>query len=428
MAFGAIFGALLGDEIDYQEAFRWLVWRWLVWSVRRVLSGVLQMWNKLFCIACMVSLFVDPLFFFTVSFNQEYRCSVMDVGMARVLVILRSFADFMYLLHILVQFKLAYVDQKPRAGAGDWVSDPKKVAMRYLKGYFIVDFLCVLPLPQVIVMYIIPKFFSEFIFGEDLMDFGILLQYVLRLFRFFPLVAGQSPVGFVFESTWGNSVMTFLAYLLSGHVVGSMWYLFGVQRLKTCLIDACIYSRTPCDALMTCTGFSRLNAESKQFFMSWNNNQDGSACLNPDGKFRYGIYSNAINLIVQPDFAKKYIYSLFWGFQQISTLAGNQIPSDYVPEVLFTTFIIGVGLLLFGSLVGNIHLFFQSAGNRRLEKTQRRCQIERLMDQLGLPEDLRSKIREVEGIRRESDEGVNVEKLMESFPEDLQRQINVFLI
>jgi len=50
--------------------------------------------------------------------------------------------------------------------------------------------------------------------------------------------------------------------------------------------------------------------------------------------------------------------------QQISTLAGNQTPSDFVYETLFTIAIIGMGLLLFALLIGNIQNFLQGLGRR----------------------------------------------------------------
>jgi cyclic nucleotide gated channel len=34
-------------------------------------------------------------------------------------------------------------------GAGDLVDEPKKIAVHYLRGHFLLDFFVVLPLPQV---------------------------------------------------------------------------------------------------------------------------------------------------------------------------------------------------------------------------------------------------------------------------------------
>jgi len=50
--------------------------------------------------------------------------------------------------------------------------------------------------------------------------------------------------------------------------------------------------------------------------------------------------------------------------QQISTLAGSLTPSRFWGEVLFTMAIIGLGLLLFAVLIGNIHNFLQGLGRR----------------------------------------------------------------
>lgn len=51
-------------------------------------------------------------------------------------------------------------------------------------------------------------------------------------------------------------------------------------------------------------------------------------------------------------------------FQQISTLAGNLIPSYFEGEVLFTMAIVGLGLLLFALLIGNMQNFLQALGSR----------------------------------------------------------------
>ena len=49
-----------------------------------------------------------------------------------------------------LQFRLAYVSPESRVvGAGDLVDHPKKIALHYLKGYFLFDLFVVFPLPQV---------------------------------------------------------------------------------------------------------------------------------------------------------------------------------------------------------------------------------------------------------------------------------------
>lgn len=58
-------------------------------------------------------------------------------------------------MSIFLQFRLAYVAPESRVvGAGDLVDHPKKIAINYLSGYFVVDFFIVLPLPQVNVPFL----------------------------------------------------------------------------------------------------------------------------------------------------------------------------------------------------------------------------------------------------------------------------------
>jgi cyclic nucleotide gated channel len=58
------------------------------------------------------------------------------------------------------------------------------------------------------------------------------------------------------------------------------------------------------------------------------------------------------------------IASLCDPMKQISTLAGNQVPSYFVWEALFTMVIIGMGLFLYALLIGNMQNFLQALGQR----------------------------------------------------------------
>lgn len=66
-------------------------------------------------------------------------------------------------------------------------------------------------------------------YAKNLLRLAILIQYIPRLYRCFPLLIGQSTSGFIFESAWANFIINLLTFVLSGHVVGSCWYLFGLQ-------------------------------------------------------------------------------------------------------------------------------------------------------------------------------------------------------
>ncbi|XP_027357339.1 probable cyclic nucleotide-gated ion channel 20, chloroplastic [Abrus precatorius] len=386
-----------------------------------------QQWNKILAICCLVAIFLDPLFFFVLYVQQDYNCIVINWRLTIALAILRTMNDFVYLFNILLQFKLAYVSPESMVvGAGDLVDHPKKIALHYLKGYFLFDFFIILPLPQIIILVVLPNSMEGANYVKDLLRAVILVQYIPRLFRFLPLLIGQSPTGFIFESAWANFTLNLLIFMLFGHVVGSCWYLFGLQRVNQCLRDACHNSNIPgCLKLVDCGLGHKEHNQIDQASAQWNNNTDAYNCLNPppQGGFQYGMYAPAVQLIIETNVVNKYVFSLFWGFQQISVFAGNQVPSYFVWEVLFGIAIIGLGLLLFSLLIGNFQNFLQSLGRRRLEMQLRRQDVEQWMSHRRLPGDLRRRVREAERFNWAATRGVNEEMLMEDLPEDLQRDI-----
>uniref|UniRef100_A0A7N0V7F3 Cyclic nucleotide-binding domain-containing protein n=1 Tax=Kalanchoe fedtschenkoi TaxID=63787 RepID=A0A7N0V7F3_KALFE len=387
-------------------------------------AKIIQQWNKFFVISCLVAIFVDPLFFFLLSVDVKYKCVVINWPITTAMVVFRSLTDFVYLLHILLQFRLAFVSPESTVvGAGDLVDQPKEIALNYLSGFFMIDLFIVLPLPQIIILLILPRHLgtSGANFAKNLLRGAVLVQYIPRLYRFMPLLAGQSPSGFIFESAWANFVINLLTFVLAGHVVGSCWYLLGLQRVNQCLRNACTDSGSiNCIGLIDCGHGKPDPAEPGR--QEWAQYINASGCFQPDG-FPYGIYVQAVNLTTHHDFIKRYVYSLFWGFQQISTLAGNQVPSYFVWEVLFTMTIIGLGLLLFALLIGNMQNFLQALGRRQLEMSLRRRDVEQWMSHRRLPEVLRRQVRESERYNWAATRGVNEEMLLENLPEDLQRGI-----
>ncbi|XP_011035549.1 PREDICTED: probable cyclic nucleotide-gated ion channel 20, chloroplastic isoform X2 [Populus euphratica] len=390
-------------------------------------AKIVQKWNKFFVISCLVAIFVDPLFFILLSVKQEEKCIVIDWGMTKAVVSFRCLTDAIYLLNIFLQFRLAYVAPESRVvGAGELVDHPKKIAKHYLRGCFFIDLFVVLPLPQIIVLALLPKGLDSFgaNHAKNLLRAAILVQYIPRLFRFIPLLIGQSPNGFIFETASANFFINLFTFVLSGHIIGSCWYLFGLQRVNQCLRDACRDTNYPndCKKFIDCGRHKNVEQyAANSNWNNWKNNTNASACFTPD-VFSYGIYVQAVNLTGKNTITR-YTYSLFWGFQQISTLAGNQIPSYFVWEILFTMAIIGIGLLLFAFLIGNMQNFLQALGRRRSEMSLRQRDVDQWMRHRHLPVELRRRVIEAERYHWAATRGVNEEMLLENLPEDLQRDI-----
>ncbi|KAL6493463.1 hypothetical protein OROGR_032242 [Orobanche gracilis] len=160
---------------------------------------------------------------------------------------------------------------------------------------------------------------------------------------------GQSPTGLIFESAWANFVINLLMFVLASHVVGPCWYLFGLQRVNQCLRNACHNSNiTRCMEFIDCGHDGPTSRTITMQVLVFN--------------------ENAVELTTRYELVTRYVYSLFWGFQKISTLAGNQVLSYFLWEVIFIMAIMGVGLLLLALLIGNMQNFLQSLGRRCMNR------------------------------------------------------------
>lgn len=114
---------------------------------------IIRKWSRIFFAACLVSLFVDPLFFFLPIVRGD-ACIDITTPFKLILTIIRSMADIFYWIHILVRFHTAYVAPSSRVlGRGEIVIEPSKIAQRYLHKGFWLDLVAALPLPQVKIFF-----------------------------------------------------------------------------------------------------------------------------------------------------------------------------------------------------------------------------------------------------------------------------------
>ncbi|KAA8516168.1 hypothetical protein F0562_019347 [Nyssa sinensis] len=154
-------------------------------------GSFLQKWNKIFVISCVIAVSLDPLFFYIPVIDGQKKCLRVDKKLEITACVLRSFIDIFYLLHILFQFHTGFIAPPSRVlGRGELIEDRYAIAKRYLSSYFIFDVLSVLPLPQVVVLVLIPN---------------------------------------AKETAWAGAAFNLILYMLASHVVGAFWYLFAIE-------------------------------------------------------------------------------------------------------------------------------------------------------------------------------------------------------
>lgn len=117
--------------------------------------------------------------------------------------------DFVYCFWLGMQFRLAYKDKV----TGELVDDPKLIAIKYLRGFFVVDVVTVLPLPQV------KRYCLQLLTSTTLL-FGIAMSCFAQFW--------SSPIPLIFSV---HLYYLFLRRHLTGHPV--KWSPYVGRREKT---------------------------------------------------------------------------------------------------------------------------------------------------------------------------------------------------
>lgn len=180
----------------------------------------LLFWNRLFVFTCFISVSIDPLFFYLPFFDKENYCLGMDVQLAAAITTFRSIVDCIYSCRIPFQFRTAYIAPSSRVfGRGELVVDPALISQRYFRRLFLVDFLSVLPIPQLLVSVYLSDTRAKVFSTKEALPLLIILQYVPRILRIFPLISElKKTVGVFVESALGGAAYYLLCYIVCSHV------------------------------------------------------------------------------------------------------------------------------------------------------------------------------------------------------------------
>ncbi|KAH0658461.1 hypothetical protein KY289_027209 [Solanum tuberosum] len=380
----------------------------------------LQKWNKIFVLSCVIAISLDPLFLYIPLIDNDNKCLGLDRTLEVTASVLRSFTDMFYFLHIALQFRTGFIAPSSRVfGRGVLVEDAWEIAKRYLSTYFLIDILAVLPLPQVVILIIIPKLRGATSLNtKNLLKSVVFFQYIPRVLRVYPLYKEVTRTsGILTETAWAGAAFNLFLYMLASHVLGAFWYLFSIERETTCWKQACANSSACRHASLYCdddhTGFKTLLNNSCPI-------ETPNTTL-----FDFGMFLDALqsDVVGSMNFPQKFFYCFWWGLQNLSSLGQNLQTSTYVWEICFAVFISISGLVLFAFLIGNMQTCLQSSTMRLEEMRVKRRDAEQWMSHRLLPENLRERIRRYEQYKWQETRGVEEENLIHNLPKDLRRDI-----
>ncbi|XVF80224.1 hypothetical protein PTKIN_Ptkin15bG0054000 [Pterospermum kingtungense] len=386
----------------------------------------LQTWNKWFLLSSVVALAVDPLFFYIPVIDGDRKCLTLDNTLEIIASVLRTLIDAFYILHMIFQFRTAFIAPPSRVfGRGELIEDPWVIAKRYLSRTFIVDFLAILPLPQMVILIIIPTVKGPVSLAtKEMLKLTIFCQYIPRIIRIIPLYREVTRTsGILTETAWAGAALNLFLYMLASHVFGAFWYLFSIEREDSCWRKAI---RSHQENELYCDK-NRTKGINQELVKKLN---ESCPLINPDDiknqeSFNFGIFIDALEsgVVETRDFPEKFFYCFWWGLRNLSSLGQNLKTSTYIWEIFFAISISIAGLVLFSLLIGNMQKYLQSTGVRIEEMRVKRQDEEQWMSHRMLPENLRERIRRYEQYKWQETRGVEEEMLISNLPKDLRRDI-----
>ncbi|XP_019415941.1 PREDICTED: probable cyclic nucleotide-gated ion channel 14 isoform X2 [Lupinus angustifolius] len=391
-------------------------------------SDMILEWNRAFLFSCIMSLFVDPLFFYlpSVANDGNSSCMATDLNLGIVVTCFRTFADVFYFLNMIIKFRTAFVSPSSRVfGRGELVMDPKLIARRYLRSEFFLDLVATLPLPQIVIWFILPAIRgSHADHTYNALVLIVLLQYIPRLYLIFPLSSQiVKATGLVTKTAWAGAAYNLLLYMLASHVLGASWYLLSIERHATCWKTECRNESLPIKCTLKYLDCGSLDDEDR---MKWLNTTSVFGNCNPANSttFTYGIFGVAVeNNVISSLFLEKYLYCLWWGLQNLSSYGQGLSTSIFVWETSFAILIAILGLVLFAHLIGNMQTYLQSITVRLEEWRLKQRDTEEWMRHRQLPKHLQERIRRFVQYKWLATRGVDEETILQGLPIDLRRDI-----
>ncbi|KAJ0508214.1 putative cyclic nucleotide-binding domain, Ion transport domain, rmlC-like jelly roll [Helianthus annuus] len=394
-------------------------------------------WNRVFLLVCAMGLFVDPLFFYTLSISESCMCVYVDGWLAILVTVLRCMTDVFHVCNMWLHFKInrwwrfsAKHQLRLRTGQ----TTIQNVVTRLITNRFAFDMFIILPIPQVVLWVVIPALLEKgssttFVMTVFLIMF--LFQFLPKIYHFVRLLRQmQSVSGYIFGTVWWGIALNLIAYFVASHAVGACWYLLGTQRAAKCLKEKCMETNGCKSKMLTCEVFMNYGTNGlvrDHRRLSWGENRSvRSTCLEDDDSFGYGVYKWTVQLVTNENRLEKILFPIFWGLMTLSTFGNLESTTDGL-EVVFIILVLTTGLLLVTMLIGNIKVFLHATTSKKQAMQLKMRNLEWWMSRKHLPHILRQRVRNHERQSWAAMRGVNESEMIRDLPECLRRDIKYHL-
>ncbi|CAB3237236.1 unnamed protein product [Arctia plantaginis] len=282
------------------------------------------------------------------------------------IVVIDMIVDVTFIIDILINFRTTYVDV-----ADEVESDPTKIALHYLRGWFLIDLVAAIP-------------FDLLLFGTDTDETTTLIG-LLKTARLLRLVRVARKIDRYSE--YGTAVLLLLmaTFVLIAHWLACLWYAIGSWERP------------------------QLHAP-----IGW---------LDALANDVQATYDNSTG----PSMRSRYITALYFTCTSLTSVGFGNVAPNTDMEKGFTIFVMLVGSLMYASIFGNVSAIIQRlySGTARYHTQILRVREFIRFHQIANP--LRQRLEEYFQHAWSYTNGIDTSSLLKGFPECLQADICLHL-
>lgn len=268
--------------------------------------------------------------------------------------------DLYFWCDILLNFRTAFYDE-----IGELVIARKKICVKYLRGWFLLDFLSCLPVTYI---GLILNKSGKAETGDELKMFRVFrvlrLAKLLRLGRIKRLL-GRLEQQYRFLAKGSRVAAIVATILFSAHLVACSWHLAGSSGMQV-------------------LGTDRVTGEAERLqpwvMAMYGGIGDGST-VNPD--FDNGLQVSTMT---------RYVDALYYSVTTLTTVGyGDRVPSTDLEKVMSILCELA-GSVIFGVIAGSLSTLAMAESMTRAEIKQQLSQLEELMEAKNVPGVMRARI------------------------------------
>ncbi|XP_033216833.1 potassium voltage-gated channel subfamily H member 2 isoform X2 [Belonocnema kinseyi] len=284
------------------------------------------------------------------------------------IVIIDLIVDVTFIVDILINFRTTFVNSNDEV-----VSHPGKIAVHYLKGWFIIDLVAAIP-------------FDLLLFGSDTDETTTLIG-LLKTARLLRLVRVARKIDRYSE--YGAAVLLLLmaTFALIAHWMACIWYAIGNAERPS---------------LKSKVGWLDILANDTHQF--YNHNNTGG-----------------------PSIKSRYITALYFTFSSLTSVGFGNVAPNTDAEKIFTIIVMLIGSLMYASIFGNVSAIIQRLYSGTARYHTQMLRVREFIRFHQIPNPLRQRLEEYFQHAWTYTNGIDMNSVLKGFPECLQADICLHL-